>query len=193
MLQSLISFDLRLFLFINSHHSAFFDLLMWQFSNKLFWSPLYVWFLWELYKKFPKKYWTVLIAVVLMIVVSDQLSNLVKNSVMRLRPSHEMHLFGQVHVVNNYRGGDFGFYSAHASNAFAVAMFLILSLGGKPKHLICAIAIIYASLTAYSRIYLGVHYPSDVATGMMIGCLLGIGTAVLHQWARDKYLLVKDQ
>jgi len=165
MLETFKNFDESLFLFLNAQHNSFFDPLMWLFSNKIFWVPLYAWFLWVLYRRFPKHYWTVLIAIILMIVVSDQLCNLAKN---------------------DYRGGMYGFYSGHASNAFAVAFFMISTLAGKLKYII-PISLTYAILTAYSRIYLGVHYPGDILMGAVMGALLGTGFAYAHDKLRSKY------
>jgi undecaprenyl-diphosphatase len=187
MLEAIKNLDENLFLFLNALHSPFFDQLMWLFSERLFWVPLYIWFLWMLYQKFPKHFWTVLVAVTLMIVVSDQLCNLAKDSVMRLRPSQEPHLQKLVHVVNGYRGGMYGFYSAHSSNAFAVAFFMITIVARERKYII-PVSISYAILTAYSRIYLGVHYPVDIIVAALIGTLLGKGFAIIHEKLRSRYL-----
>jgi len=190
MLEAIKNLDENLFLFLNAFHSPFFDQLMWLFSNRFFWVPLYIWFLWMLYQKFPKHFWTVLVAVTLMVVVSDQLCNLTKDSVMRLRPSQEPHLQKLVHVVNGYRGGMYGFYSGHASNAFAVAFFMITIVTRERKYII-PVSLVYAILTAYSRVYLGVHYPGDILTGALLGTLLGTGFAVIHEKLRSGYFISK--
>ena len=106
---------------------------------------------------------------------------------MRLRPTNEEHLQGLIHTVNGYTGGMYGFYSGHASNSFAIAMFLIVSVLKGRKYII-PVALIYAILTSYSRIYLGVHYPGDVITGMLAGSLLGAGFAYAHKLLRGKYI-----
>lgn len=187
MLESIKSFDETLFLYLNSHHNMFFDQLMWLFSEKIFWAPLYVWFLWLLYKQFPKHFWSVLLAILVMIVVSDQLCNLSKDGFMRLRPTNEPHLQGLIHIVNGYTGGLYGFYSGHAANSFAIAIFMICSINKTFKYLI-PIALSYALLTAYSRIYLGVHYPLDILTGAIIGSLTGIGFAYAHKKFRNRII-----
>lgn len=191
MLDTIKSLDQNLLLALNAHHNSFFDPIMWLFSDKLFWAPLYAWFLWLLYKQFPRHYWTVILAVILMIVASDQFCNLAKNGVMRLRPSQDPGIQAMVHIVNDYRGGMYGFYSGHASNAFAVALFMITIAGKKLKYLI-PVCLLYATLTAYSRIYLGVHYPGDILTGALAGTLLGTGFALLHAHFRRKYLKLQD-
>ena len=92
MLETLKTIDENLLLYLNAQHNLFFDQLMWLFSNRFFWIPLYAWFLWLMYKKYPKYYWTVIATIILMIVTSDQLCNLAKENVMRLRPTQEPHL-----------------------------------------------------------------------------------------------------
>jgi undecaprenyl-diphosphatase len=191
MLETIKSLDESLFLFLNAHHSSFFDVLMWLFSDKLFWGPLYVWFLWLLHKQYPKHYWTVLVTILLMVVASDQFCNLAKDGFMRLRPSHEPNLQSMVHIVNNYRGGMYGFYSGHSSNAFAVAFFMITAIAKERKYII-AVSLTYAILTAYSRIYLGVHYPGDILTGTFIGALLGTGFAFTHNRLRVRFLKITE-
>jgi undecaprenyl-diphosphatase len=187
MLEVIKNLDENLFLFLNARHNSFFDPLMWLFSEKFFWVPLYAWFLWLLYKRYPKHYWTVLVTIILMIVVSDQFCNLAKYNVMRLRPSQEPHLYSMVHILNDYRGGMYGFYSGHSANAFAVAFFMITLLAGKYKFIV-PVTLTYATLTAYSRIYLGVHYPGDVIMGVIMGILVGTGFAYAHEKFRARYI-----
>lgn len=189
MIETIKSIDESLFLFLNAQHNSFFDPMMWLFSEKLFWVPLYLWFLWLLYRKYPKQYWTVLIAIVLMIVASDQLCNLAKYGFMRLRPNHEPDLKFLLHTVHNFPSGNgsYGFYSGHASNAFAVAFFMIIAGAGKRNYMI-PVCLLYAVLTSYSRIYLGVHYPGDVLVGAISGAMLGIGFAYALSKFRARYL-----
>ena len=187
MLEAIKTVDENLFLFLNAQHTSFWDPVMWLFSSMIFWGPLYVWFLWLLHKEYPRHYWTVLIAIVLMITVSDQMCNLAKDSFMRFRPTHEPHIQNLVHTVNGYRGGMYGFYSGHSANSFAVALFIISAIT-KRRNYVIPIALTYATLTAYSRIYLGVHYPGDILTGAIIGALAGIGFAYLHKRLRKKHL-----
>lgn len=191
MLETIKAVDESLFLFLNAQHNSFFDPLMWLFSEKLFWGPLYVWFLWLLHKRYPKHYWTVLVTILLMIAVSDQLCNLAKDNILRLRPSQEPHLYSVVHIINDYRGGMYGFYSAHSANAFALAFFMISLVAGKQKYII-PVSLIYAILAAYSRIYLGVHYPGDVLAGAIIGALVGTGFAFAHDRIRKRYIKANE-
>lgn len=176
MLETITRLDTSLLLYLNGHHNAFFDQVMWLASAKFTWIPLYALFLWMLYREYPKKYWLVLITIALMILVSDQICNLFKESVLRYRPSHDPALQQMIHIVNGYTGGVYGFYSGHATNSFAVALFVINLLRGH-RRVIIPVALAYALLVSYSRIYLGVHYPLDVITGIIAGTLIGWGAA----------------
>ena len=179
MLESLKSIDTSLFLFLNGLHSAFFDQVMWLASGRFTWIPLYALLLWLLFGEHRKHYWLVLLSIILMIVLSDQLCNLFKETFMRLRPSNEPSLINLVHIVNGYTGGFYGFYSGHASNSFAVALFAIGMLKRFRNFLVPGM-ISFAVLVSYSRIYLGVHYPGDVLTGAITGSLIGWGISRIY-------------
>jgi undecaprenyl-diphosphatase len=163
--------DHSLFLFLNGTHSPFFDSLMQQATKSMVWIPLYLLFLYLVIRKYGWQSLFVLVITVLMITISDQLTNLAKESVCRLRPSQEPGL--PVHLVNAYKGGLYGFYSSHASNTFAVAVLLIMILKDRYRWVFLP-AILWAVIMSYSRIYLGVHFPGDILAGMVIGILLGL-------------------
>ncbi len=162
-----------MFLILNGAHNNFADFLMWWASDKYIWIPLYALFLYLLWKRYGKNIWLVMIFAVLLVFLSDQISvHLFKDVFQRLRPCHEPALEGMVHLVNDKCGGRFGFYSSHASNVFAIAVFVIFLSGRNRKWLALPI-LLWALFVAYSRIYLGVHYPADVLAGALAGSLLG--------------------
>ncbi|MGB3946962.1 MAG: phosphatase PAP2 family protein [Bacteroidia bacterium] len=178
-IQQIKAIDTDLFIFLNSKHNAFFDVLMYWASHKFFWIPLYLFFLYLVYKQIGKRVWTVLIAVVLLIILSDQLSvHLFKNVFMRLRPCHEPLLQSSIHLLNNHCGGSFGFVSSHAANTFALASFLILFFENKTRYFTFFL-IAWACFVSYSRVYSGVHYPGDVIVGGVLGGGIGI---VVYKW-----------
>jgi undecaprenyl-diphosphatase len=143
--------------------------VMFDGTKALIWLPLYLFFLFLVIRKYKWNTLLIIFFAALMFLVSDQLSNLVKESVHRLRPSLQPGLV--VHIIDAYKGGTYGFYSAHASNSFSVAIFLILLLG---RHLyIIFPAIIWSLFVSYTRIYLGVHYPGDILAGWITGAILG--------------------
>ena len=97
---------------------------------------------------------------------------------MRYRPSHNLNLQGLVHSVNGYTGGLYGFVSSHAANSFGIAIFTALFLKNRWYW---NLILLWAVLVSYSRIYLGVHYPSDVLSGAFLGAF----------WAGILFLLTR--
>lgn len=175
-IQTLKSADTDLLLTINGAHSSFFDVLMYGISNKFIWIPLYVLLMYISFRVYGKKAFMIIGGMILAVVISDQISvHLFKNIFLRYRPCHNIDLQGLLHLVNDKCGGKFGFISSHACNTATVATMSILFFGKKFKWLV-VVVILYALLNSYSRVYLGVHYPSDVIAGMMVGVLLGLGT-----------------
>jgi len=173
MIDLLKTIDLNLFLFLNGIHSPFFDHAMMWATNALIWLPLFVLLLVITIRSYRWKTIMVVFSMALMITASDQLANLSKHSTQRLRPSQDPSLVKSVHIVNGMRGGMYGFYSAHASTTFAVAIFLIVLLRKKYRW-IAPVVIAWAFIMSYTRIYLGLHYPGDTLAGMVIGSSLGL-------------------
>ena len=188
MLAYLKKLDKELFLTLNGIHADWCDPIMALISNKPTWIPLYLVLL-LLIIHFHRKYtWSILLFVALIITVSDQLSvHLFKNVFQRLRPCHEPALEGLVHIVNHKCGGSFGFISSHASNSFALAVFIIGILKSKTKVIIW-VMLIWAMLNGYSRIYLGVHYPGDVIVGGIFGGLVGFLFLKIYLYLNNKLL-----
>lgn len=173
--------DTTLFLKINGLHNSFFDPIMYALSSKFFWIPFYAALIWWMWKRFGKQVLWVLLFVALVITSADRISSgLLKNSVKRLRPSHEMAIAGQVHLSKAGAGGNYGFVSSHAANCFSLLLFLWMVLPAKDRNLKIVI-LIWAISVSYSRIYNGVHYPLDVFFGGLIGTLIGLTFGQLYQ------------
>ena len=189
MLDYLDALDKRLFLFLNGKHNSFFDVIMYWASNQYFWIPLYLALSVWLIRCFRKSAWYFVITVILLEIASDQLSsNLIKDWVRRPRPSHTASLTPFIHLSTAGPGGQYGFVSGHASNSFALAVFLILTLPPGYRRLKYALAV-WALLVSYSRIYNGVHYPGDVLCGALLGTTLAIIAAALFRRFYPQYLL----
>jgi len=167
MLDKLIELDTQLFLAINSWNSDFFDTFMHLVSGHYFWFPFFALIIYQFYKKDKKKALFAILFLIFAVGLADFVSvHAFKEVFNRLRPCHNPAIKSMVHLVNNHCGGRYGFVSSHAANFFSIAMFSSLYINKKHMYFLSfAIAI----LVAYSRIYLGVHYPSDVWGGAILG------------------------
>jgi len=181
-------FDQQLFLIINSSNSPFFDQVMYFFSGRLIWVPLYIAILVFLGIKYKRKFLIILIFIILAATLADQSSVFVKNIVHRLRPCHEPALTGLVHLVNGECGGIYGFVSSHATNTFDVAL---ISLSFIKKRWYSISIILWAGIISYSRIYLGVHYPFDVICGSFLGSFIGWSIYSLYVLTDNRILINK--
>jgi len=177
-IDRLNQWDTEFFLYINGKHNALFDIIMYWASDKWFWVPFYALLLFFLIKIYKKASVYVLLAIGITITLCDRIaSGLIKNTVLRLRPSHRPSLIPLIHLSKAGPGGSYGFVSSHSANAFGLLTFLFLLLPSKYKGL-KIILLIWALLVSYSRIYNGVHYPFDVlggaAVGVVSGCCIGL-------------------
>jgi len=178
--------DQQLLLFINSLNTPFWDKVMYAISGKLIWAPLYLAALIYIGMRYKRKFWVILLFVILAVAMADQFSvQLFKNMFHRLRPCHEPSLQGMLHLVRGECGGLYGFVSSHASNSFNVAL---LSLMFIQKRWYTISIIAWASIIGFSRIYLGVHYPGDVICGSILGALIGWGCYKLYELTDRKLL-----
>lgn len=188
MLEKILDYERELFLMLNGSDSVFWDHFMWLFSGKIVWLPLAFFILIVLtYKINWKESLLILLSIVLVITLCDQLaSHVFKPIFMRFRPTHHPEFMDEVQTVFGYRGGKYGFISSHAANAFGFAMFMTLVFRYKP--LFTTIIFVWAAITAYTRIYLGVHFISDIIPGAFFGLVFGYLVYQLYAKVRPQII-----
>lgn len=184
-METLIELDESLFFFLNGLHSPWMDTIMYYASEKYTWLPLYAFLLALIIREYGWQTIAWLVAIALAITLADQItSGFMKPFFERFRPSRDPEFAeGLVHIVNDYRGGRFGFASSHAANSFATATILHLIL--RPAYRYTGWLFVFAAFVSYSRIYLGVHYPGDV----LVGGLIGAGGAWLSYTITRKVMM----
>lgn len=181
MIDWLIELDKQLFLLINRTWSnTLFDAVLPYLREARFWIPLYLFFLVWLIITFRKKSWIPVLGLLLTVGATDRISSgLMKPGFERPRPCHEASLEGKVVVrkLDGNCGGAYGFVSSHASNHFAIALFLVLLLAKRKRRSWWHLLFLWALAISYSQIYVGVHYPGDVFFGALLGMAIAWGSA----------------
>lgn len=168
-LDTLINWDINASLFINGLHCTYLDNFMMIFSGRWIWVPLYVSLLVVMLRNFPLKVnLCCIVASVILITIIDQTSSsLLRPILCRPRPANiESPIVHMVHVVDNYRGGHYGFPSSHAANCWGAAFFVIYVFR---RHVLSAVFCLWAFIVCWTRVYLGVHYVGDILFGTLIG------------------------
>ena len=195
MLEQLLHIDTEILLAINGWHAPWADTLMWIISAKATWIPLYVLLIGLLVWRYRKPAMTgvkwlqrvpacvVMIVMIAMAVGAADFiaSGILKDLIARPRPTRVPELEGVLHLVNGYRSGRYGFVSSHAANTMACA--LLFSLIWRNK--IATVSLmLWVAANCYSRMYLGVHYPTDVLGGLIVGSLVGGVAYWVLRWVR---------
>ena len=123
-------------------------------------------------KSTPRRMLEFLLGCAIVVACADLSTNVIKHSVKRYRPSHNLEIKSEIHSVRDYKGGEYGFYSSHSANTFGLVTFMFFFINWIQRRY-KFLLFFYPALVAYSRMYLGVHYPSDVFIGMLAGLFFG--------------------
>ena len=194
-MERLIELDKQLLLAINHWTSPWADVVMHTLSQVAVWFPMYLLVAVALF--FPKVYsqrsiarrdcsdakvWLVglcgFVAVLICYLLTDHVSDIVRNTVCRFRPGHDPEIGSLVRLIDG-PGNLYGFFSGHAANTIGFAVLTSLIFRRKAWTIF---SITWALLVSYSRMYLGRHYPIDVATGILCGVIFAAAGYWLYKF-----------
>lgn len=180
----------HLFFVLNGSDSPFLDNLMWTYTRPIAWMPLFLFLIFMMFYKTPYK--EAILTLVLFLLVFG-ISDFVSSSIFkplfhRFRPTHYPGFEEYIDIVRNYRGGKYGFISGHACTSFGIATFISLIFRYK---WVTITSMLWAPINSYSRIYLGVHFISDIVAGAIVGAMIAFLFFELYKWVRRKYFHVE--
>lgn len=191
MIKYFSQLDHELFEWIQMHmRNSFLDPIFLAARDKLFWIPLYIILISWVGFKFGRQAWKLFLLILITIIVTDQMnSTLLKKLVRRDRPCNEVYFKDQFVPVLPCSGG-YSFPSSHATNHMGIAVMIILTCGrylGPFKWLF----LVWALLIGFSQIYVGVHFPIDIAVGFLEGALLAYTIYSMSQ--KTKFFKLKEE
>lgn len=169
MMEIINALDEWVLLLFNGHHTPLMDNVMWLVSGKFIWIPFYILLLELMARRIGwKRAGIVLIGIALAVTLADQVcGSLLRGLICRMRPSNPDNPFSaMITLVNDYHGGKYGFPSCHAANTMALAVMMICVFRTRAM---LALMITWSVVVSCSRMYLGVHYPTDILAGWFIG------------------------
>ena len=186
--QQIIDFDKQFLLLLNGSESLFLDALVVTLTDAWTWVPLYISLLIVVIKNSDSalKILLTIVSAALCVLVAGMVNDtIVKPLVGRWRPTHDPEIGLLVDIVDGYRGGDYGFFSAHAANTFSIAIFFSCLVRSR----VLTIALVLWSLTnCWTRLYLGVHFPGDILVGLCWGGLVGTCAYFFYRYCVTKWV-----
>ena len=184
MLDWLLQLDRDVFVYLNGLGSENWDGFWLFITKQLNWTPLFIFFFYLVFKHLGwRNAILIIVMIAVLITLTDQTTNLFKNYFQRLRPCKTPELEGIIRIVQSRRS--FSFFSGHASNTMASAFFLYKIL--KPHVKYMGFIFLWPLVFAYSRIYLGLHYPLDILAGFAWGIITGSLVLLLYKYLKRKY------
>lgn len=174
MITALQEFDAELFLKINRDLSnGWFDFIMPLLRNRFFWAPVYLFMIVFFIRHYKTQGYYLILAVLITFALGDlTASRIIKPHVQRIRPCNEINLSSTI-IKRVPCGSGYSFPSAHATNHFAIALFLIGVFYKKWKAIL-PLGLLWAGSIAFAQVYVGVHYPVDVFSGILLGTCIGL-------------------
>lgn len=170
MLEKIIALDKELLIYLNGLGSPAFDGLWLFITKQTNWAPIFLLVFYLIYKKVGlKNLGIIILFIAFLILICDQTANLFKYSFERLRPCNDLQIKDIIRVVK--QSDTFSFFSGHATNSMATTVFVYLIMRKYYKHIY--LLFLFPLIFAYSRIYLGLHFPGDILAGYIFGATFG--------------------
>lgn len=183
MLEKILALDTQLFIYLNGLGSEAYDGFWLIITKQVNWIPLFLFLFYLIYKKLGiKQTGYLLLFVAFLVLATDQITNLFKYTFQRPRPCNNPEINTFIRVVQSRTS--FSFFSGHAANTMSVATFLYLIFKKQFKYF--GLLFLWPLIFAYSRIYLGLHYPLDILSGYLCGLITGFAMYKVYQWASKK-------
>lgn len=183
MLDKILSIDEKLFVYLNSLGSETYDGLWLIITKQTSWTPLFLLLLFLIFKELGiKKTLHLLLFIAVLLLFTDQITNLFKNGFQRLRPCNNPEINSIIRIVQSRKS--FSFFSGHAANTMAVSTFLFLIFKKNFNYL--WLLFLWPLIFAYSRIYLGLHYPLDILCGYVFGAISGFLMFKLYRISENR-------
>jgi undecaprenyl-diphosphatase len=184
MLDKIVALDKELFVFLNGLGSTPYDGLWLLITKQIYWTPFFLVVFYLLFKKIGwKNFFIAIVFIALLILLCDQTANLFKNTFERLRPCNDFQIKDSIRIVKH--SDSFSFFSGHATNSMATTVFMFFII--KKYYKYAFLLFLFPLIFAYSRIYLGLHFPSDILTGYLFGASFGFVFYLLYQKRFNKY------
>lgn len=184
MFERIKELDTELLVYLNGLGSETYDKLWLVITNQFYWTPFFLVLFYLIYKKLGgKQTLYLLLFIAVLITFTDQVTNLFKYTFQRPRPCNNPEINTIIRVVQTRTS--YSFFSGHAANTMAVATFLYFILRRYFKYL--GFLFLWPLIFAYSRIYLGLHYPGDILTGYFFGALFGSLLYLVYKKLKPQY------
>lgn len=183
LIDKLLPLEEGVFLALNRAGSPFWDDAMWTYTGIITWMPMALFIIYILLRNQQLKEGILILGCIALVLIFSHLlsASFFKPLFKRHRPTHHHDYMNIVNIVNGFRGAPYGFISGHATNSFGLAVFFALLFRNR---LVTISMLFWAALNSYSRIYLGVHFISDIVAGLIFGSLVGFLIYQLYVWIR---------